>query len=126
MRWGAVMSGLALTAGIAGGVSTPSASAATSSSYHCPGVEGSQGESLSYYTRDGDRGPKGEPSPSKAFAEFIQTRGKGLHVPLAMWSHRSKNLFDYSGVHGNIQVTTTRFSNGSYLVTQVEQSCLHG
>jgi hypothetical protein len=126
MRWCAVMSGLALTAGIAGGISTSAASAATSSSFHCPGVSGSQSESFVYYDRDGTRGPNGEPSPSKALAEFIRTKGRSLHVPLAKWSHHSKNLFEYSGVHGNIQVTTFRFSNGSYLVTRMEQSCLNG
>ena len=35
----------------------------------------------------------------------------------------SKNLFVYSGVHGNIQVTTFRLPTGSYVIVQANQTC---
>ena len=41
----------------------------------------------------------------------------------ATWTHPSKNLFVYSGAHGNIQVMTSRLPKGSSVVVQANQTC---
>ena len=111
--------GLVLAAGLASLTSIPPAGA---SGFHCPGTPGSASESFMYMVKDGSKGP-GWSSPTKAFHYFLRTGSKGKHFPLTTWTHPSKNLFVYDGIHGKIQVTTFRTQRGSYLVGHVDQTC---
>jgi hypothetical protein len=92
------------------------ASAATG--FHCPGTPGSSDHSFAYMS-----GVKGESSPSKALTDFLRTGSDGLHLPLNKWTHPSKNLFVYSGVYGNIRVTTDRLPKGTYVVVTANEVC---
>ena len=92
--------------------------ASGASGFHCPGTPGSADHSFVY-----TRGATGESSPSKALMQFVRTGSDGLHPPLGKWTHPSKSLFVYSGMHGNIQVTTLRLSKGSYVIAQANQTC---
>ncbi len=116
MRRCALGAGSMLVVGSALLLSFSPASAA--SGFHCPGTPGSANHSFAYM-----RGVTGEPSPSKALTHFLRTGSDGLHLPLAKWTHPSKNLFVYSGVHGNIQVTTLRLPTGSSVIVQANQTC---
>lgn len=111
---GSILSALAL--GCAGLLSVSTASAAAG--FHCPGTPGSSNHSFSYTT-----GTTGQRSASKALTHFLRTGSDGLHLPLSNWTHPSKNLFVYSGNHENIQVTTYRLSNGSYVIVEANQTC---
>ena len=106
----------AFAASCAGPLSFATASAAAG--FHCPGTPGSANHSFAYLN-----GVAGEASPSKALTHFLRTGSDGLHLPLSGWAHPSKDLFVYSGVHGNIRVTTYRLPKGSYVVTQANQTC---
>jgi hypothetical protein len=92
--------------------------ASGASGFHCPGTPGSANHSFAYTGR-----VTGQSSPSKALKQFLRTGSDGLHLPLGTWTHPSKNLFVYSGIHGNIEVTTFRLPKGSYVVTQANQTC---
>ncbi len=107
---------LALVVGSTGLLSLSSASGATG--FHCPGTPGAANHSFAYMG-----GTPGAASPSSALAQFLRTGSDGLHLPLRTWTHPSKNLFVYSGVHGIIRVTTSRLSKGSYVVTQANLTC---
>jgi hypothetical protein len=99
------------------GLMSPS-SAGAESGFHCPGTPGSSGQAFAYMN-----GVTGQSSPSKALVEFLRTGHDGLPRLLSQWRHVSTNLFEYSGVRGNIRVTTYRIPTGSYVVTQVQQTC---
>jgi hypothetical protein len=105
-----------LAVGGAGLLSISPGSGATG--FHCPGTPGSSNHSFAYTS-----GVKGEPSPSKAFMHFLRTGSDGLHLPLSKWTHPSKNLFVYSGIPGNIQVTTYRLPKGSYVIVTANETC---
>jgi hypothetical protein len=92
--------------------------ASAAAGFHCPGTPGDANHSFAYMN-----GVTGEPSPSKALTQFLRTGSDGLHLPLTKWTHPSKNLFVYSGIHGNIRVTTYRLPKGSYVVTEANQTC---
>jgi hypothetical protein len=102
--------GLLLT-GAAAGVSP---SVASGSTPHCP-VLGRANEGFELVHHSGKHGLEGGASPAKAFAYYLHTDGKRMHVPLKEWSHLSKDLF----VHGAIRVNTVPFGDGSYAVSQV-------
>jgi hypothetical protein len=91
--------------------------------FHCPGTPGSSNTSFAYMSKDGSKASTGASTPAKAFADFLRTGSDGLHFPKTEWTHPSKNLFVYNGIHGNIQVTTLRTQRGTYLVTQAKQNC---
>jgi hypothetical protein len=107
---------LVLAVSCAGLLSFTPASAAAG--FHCPGTPGNANHSFVYMN-----GVRGEPSPSKALSHFLRTGSDGLNLPLSKWTHPSKNLFVYSGIHGNIQVMTYRLPGGSYVVTEADQTC---
>ena len=88
------------------------------SGFHCPGTPGSADHSFAYTT-----GATGQPSPLQALMHFLRTGSDGLHFPLRTWTHPSKNRFDYSGIHGSIEVTTLRLPKGTYVVGQANQTC---
>lgn len=96
---GSMLSALAVSC--AGLLSFSPASAAAG--FHCPGTPGSADHSFAYLN-----GVTGEPSPSKALTHFLRTGSDGLHLPLSKWTHPSKDLFVYSGIHGDVRVTTYR------------------
>jgi|SRR5580658_2721246 hypothetical protein len=105
-----------LVVGSAGLLAVSPASAAAG--FHCPGTPGEANHSFAY-----TNGVTGQPSPSKALAQFLRGGSDGLHLPLRKWTHPSKNLFVYSGIHGNIRVTTYRLPKGSYVVTSADVIC---
>jgi hypothetical protein len=98
-------------------------SPAEAAGFHCPGTPGSSDESFAYSSKVGSSPPRGESSPTKALKSFLRTGSDGLHLPLTKWTHRSKDVFVYDGVHGRIQVTTFRTGQGSYLVGEAQQTC---
>ena len=124
MRRCVIEIGLMLTAlAVAVAVLVSFAPVSGASGYHCPGTPGSATHSFIYLTHDGGSGPKGASSPTRAFTSFIHSGSGGLHLPLTKWTHPSKNLFVYDGIHGKIQVTTFRLNGGSYAVGQTKQTC---
>jgi hypothetical protein len=112
---------LALLAGGLAGVVSVSPAGATG--FHCPGTPGTSSVSFGYEVKVGSKGPMGASSPTKAFKDFLRGGSDGRHFPLTAWTHPSKNVFLYDGVHGRIQVTTFRTRQGSYLVGSAEQTC---
>ena len=79
--------------------------------------------SFGYAVKDGSKASIGASSPTKAFKDFLRGGSDGRHFPRTEWTHPSKNVFLYDGVHGRIQVTTVRTRQGSYLVGSAEQTC---
>lgn len=112
--------GLAFAVGLA---SLMSNSPAGATGFHCPGTPGGRARTFLYEATGGSEGPTGEPTPTKAFKAFLRTGSDGWHLPLTEWTHPSKNLFVYSGIRGNIQVTTFRTQRGSYVVGHANQNC---
>jgi hypothetical protein len=112
---------LALLAG--GLASFVSISPAGATGFHCPGTVGVSEMSFGYAVKDGSKASIGASSPTKAFKDFLRGGSDGRHFPRTEWTHPSKNVFLYDGVHGRIQVTTVRTRQGSYLVGSAEQTC---
>ena len=115
--------GLMLTVLAAGFASVMSILPAEARGFHCPGTPGGSNTGFVYLSKAGSKAHAGASSPAKAFADFLRTGSDGLHFPMTEWRHRSKNLFVYNGIHGNIQVTTLRTQRGTYLVGQAKQTC---
>lgn len=90
--------------------------AAEASGFHC---SENVSRSVAYKS-----GVKGQPAPSKALTQFLQTGSDGLHLPLSGWTYPSKNHFVYSSPQTSIQVTTYRVPKGSYVVVGATEFCV--